>query len=67
MAHGDGMSETAIASLPGSLLIAEYAPQPGVARASLTITHGGLHTVLDSPGHGVPIAALFFEQPASGD
>ncbi|WP_206603060.1 nucleotide disphospho-sugar-binding domain-containing protein [Leptolyngbya ohadii] len=39
-----------------------------IAQSSLTITHGGLNTVLDSLGHGVPIVAIpiTFEQPGTG-
>ncbi|MBD1850360.1 nucleotide disphospho-sugar-binding domain-containing protein [Leptolyngbya sp. FACHB-711] len=78
IAHGGGMSETAIAELfgepmrstsPDKVIVVEYAPQFDViAQASLTITHGGLNTVLDSLSHGVPIVAIpiTFEQPGTG-
>jgi zeaxanthin glucosyltransferase len=37
-----------------------------LARASLTITHAGLNTVLDSMTNGVPVVAvpITYEQPA---
>ena len=67
--HGGGMSEATARSLPGSPLVVEYAPQLDVlAKASLTITHGGMNTVLDSLTHGVPLVAIpiTFEQPGTG-
>lgn len=69
IAHGGGMSPEAVQSLPGSPLVVEYAPQLEVlAKASLTITHGGLNTVLDSLSCGVPLVAIpiTFEQPGTG-
>jgi MGT family glycosyltransferase len=69
IAHGGGMSEAAVRELPGSPLAVEYAPQLEViAKASLTITHGGLNTVLDSLTYGVPLVAMpiTFEQPGNG-
>jgi zeaxanthin glucosyltransferase len=69
IAHGGGMNAAAVRELPGSPLAVEYAPQLEViAKASLTITHGGLNTVLDSLSHGVPLVAMpiTFEQPGNG-
>jgi MGT family glycosyltransferase len=69
IAHGGGISPEDIQSFPGSPLVMEYVPQVEVlARASLTITHGGLNTVLDSLTHGVPLVAIpiTFEQPGTG-
>lgn len=66
--HGGGMSPEAVQQLPGSPLVVEYAPQLEViAKASLTITHGGLNTVLDSLSFGVPLVAIpiTFEQPGN--
>lgn len=67
--HGGGMSAEAVQALPGSPLVVSYAPQVEVlARTSLTITHGGMNTVLDSLSHGVPLVAIpiTFEQPGTG-
>jgi zeaxanthin glucosyltransferase len=67
--HGGGISPKAVQALPGSPLVVEYAPQLEVlAKASLTITHGGLNTVLDSLSCGVPLVAIpiTFEQPGTG-
>lgn len=67
--HGGGMDAAAARSLPGSPLVVEYAPQLDVlAKASLTITHGGMNTVLDSLSCGVPLVAIpiTFEQPGTG-
>lgn len=69
IAHGGGISTEDAKSFPGSPLVMEYVPQVEVlARASLTITHGGLNTVLDSLTHGVPLVAIpiTFEQPGTG-
>jgi MGT family glycosyltransferase len=69
IAHGGGMSAEAVRSLPGSPLVVEYAPQPDVlAHASLTITHAGMNTTLDSLTYGVPLVAIpiTFEQPGTG-
>jgi len=54
-------------SLPGAPLVVRYAPQLEIlSRASLTITHAGLNTVLQSLLFGVPIVALpiTHDQPA---
>ncbi|HEY9654325.1 MAG TPA: nucleotide disphospho-sugar-binding domain-containing protein, partial [Crinalium sp.] len=66
--HGGGMSAEAARSLPGSPLVVDYAPHVDVlANAQLTITHGGLNTILDSLNHGVPLITIpiTFEQPGS--
>lgn len=69
IAHGGGLNAQAIKSLPGSPLVVKYAPQPDVlAHASLTITHAGMNTTLDSLSYGVPLVAIpiTFEQPGTG-
>lgn len=53
--------------LPGSPIVVRYAPQLDIlARASLTITHAGLNTVMQSLLCGVPLVALpiTHDQPA---
>lgn len=67
LSHGGGLSASQAASLPGNPLVVPYAPQwELLSRASLTITHAGLNTVLDSLAHGVPMMAIpiTYEQPA---
>lgn len=67
--HGGGMDAEQIADLPGSPLVVAYAPQREIlSKASLTITHGGMNTVLDSLSYGVPLVAIpiTFEQPGTG-
>jgi MGT family glycosyltransferase len=65
--HGGGLDEASTVSFPGNPLVVSYAPQMEVlARATLTLTHAGLNTVLDSLANGVPLVAipLTYEQPA---
>lgn len=69
LSHGGGMNAQAIQKLPGSPLVVGYAPQLELlAKARLTITHGGLNTVLDSLSNGVPLIAIpiTYEQPGTG-
>lgn len=69
ISHGGGMNKEAVQQLPGSPLVVEYAPQLEViSKARLTITHGGLNTVLDSLSNGVPLVAIpiTYEQPGTG-
>ena len=66
MAHCGALSEAEERSLPGGTLAASYVPQRELlARASLTLSHAGLNTVLDSLSFGVPLVAIpiTFEQP----
>lgn len=68
ISHGGGMNPEAVQQLPGSPLVVEYAPQIEViSKARLTITHGGLNTVLDSLSNGVPLVAIpiTYEQPGT--
>jgi zeaxanthin glucosyltransferase len=48
-----------IPEFPGSPLVVSYAPQLEILpKATLTITHAGLNTVLESLSNGVPIVAI---------
>ena len=67
IAHGGGLDQQAVASLAGNPVVVPYAPQVEVLkRCSLTLTHAGLNTILDSLSQGVPAIAIpiTFEQPA---
>ena len=67
IAHNGGLDKDAVAELPGHPIAVEFAPQTEVlSRASLTLTHAGLNTVLDSLAAAVPIIAtpITYEQPA---
>ena len=62
-----GRSPESLGPLPGNVIAAAYAPQLELLeKASLTLTHGGLNTVLDSLSYGVPmvLVPLTYEQPA---
>lgn len=59
IALGGGGSPTALPPLPGEPLVVEFAPQLELLqRATLTITHAGLNTVLESLSCGVPMVAV---------
>lgn len=67
MTHGGGLDAATAAELGQKAVVVSYAPQLEVLeRASLTLTHAGLNTVLDSLSCGVPMVAMpiTFEQPA---
>ena len=62
-----GAGQELLGALPENVLAVSYAPQLELLqRASLTISHGGLNTVLDSLACGVPLLVmpLTYEQPA---
>ena len=62
-----GRSPESLGPLPENVIAAAYAPQLELLeKASLTLTHGGLNTVLDSLSYGVPmiLVPLTYEQPA---
>jgi zeaxanthin glucosyltransferase len=62
-----GKDANAEMELAGSPIIVKYAPQLEIlARASVTITHAGLNTVMQSLMFGVPIVAMpiTHDQPA---
>jgi len=59
IALGGGNSPDALPALPGSPLVVDFAPQLELLqRATLTITHAGLNTVLESLRCGVPMVAI---------
>jgi len=56
---GGGISQESVPKLPGSPLVVGNAPQLELLqKASLTITHAGLNTALESISHGVPMVAI---------
>jgi MGT family glycosyltransferase len=62
-----GRSPESLGPLPENVIATAYAPQLELLKkASLTLTHGGLNTVLDSLTCGVPmiLIPLTYEQPA---
>jgi zeaxanthin glucosyltransferase len=66
LALGKGKGE-AIGQLPGNPIVVDYAPQLDLlSRATLTITHAGMNTTMQSLYFGVPLVAipLTHDQPA---
>lgn len=66
IAAGTNQART-LRALAGSPIVVQYAPQLEIlARASLTITHSGLNTVMQSLLFGVPMVAIpmTHDQPA---
>ncbi|MEH2182303.1 glycosyltransferase [Nostoc sp.] len=56
---GRETSQASVPKFPGSPLVVGQAPQLELLqRASLTITHAGLNTALESISHGVPMVAI---------
>jgi MGT family glycosyltransferase len=66
---GGGQNPSLLADLPGDPIVVGYAPQLDLIRqAALTISHGGLNTVLESLARGVPMVVLpvTYDQPGVG-
>jgi zeaxanthin glucosyltransferase len=66
LSHGGGLTPEVVGELSRTALVVPYAPQwELLAKARLTLTHGGLNTVLDSLSHGVPliVVPIIAEQP----
>lgn len=59
IALGGGSTPESLPALPGSPLVVEYAPQLELLqRTTLTITHAGMNTTLESLSSGVPMVAI---------
>jgi zeaxanthin glucosyltransferase len=59
IALGGGSDPESLPNLPGSPLVVGYAPQLELLqRATLTITHAGMNTALESLSNGVPMVAI---------
>ncbi|MBN9522904.1 MGT family glycosyltransferase [bacterium] len=66
---GGGQDPSLLGGLPGDPIVVGYAPQLDLLRlATLTITHGGLNTALESLAEGVPMVVLpvAYDQPGVG-
>lgn len=56
---GGSASPESLGSLPGNPLVVGYAPQLKLLqKATLTITHAGMNTTLESLNNGVPMVAI---------
>jgi UDP:flavonoid glycosyltransferase YjiC (YdhE family) len=66
---GGGQDPALFGNLPGEPIVVGYAPQLElIRRSALTISHGGLNTVLESLERGVPTVVLpvTYDQPGVG-
>jgi MGT family glycosyltransferase len=66
---GGGQDPALLGNLPGDPIVVGYAPQLElIGRSVLTISHGGLNTVLESLAQGVPMVVLpvTYDQPGVG-
>jgi UDP:flavonoid glycosyltransferase YjiC (YdhE family) len=66
---GGGQDPALLGDLPGPPVVVGYAPQLDlIQRSALTISHGGLNTVLESLAWGVPMVVLpvTYDQPGVG-
>jgi MGT family glycosyltransferase len=64
---GGGQNPALLGKLPGDPVVVGYAPQLDLIRqAALTISHGGLNTVLESLACGVPMVVLPVTYDQSG-
>jgi MGT family glycosyltransferase len=66
---GGGQDPAQLGNLPGDPVVVGYAPQLElIRRSALTISHGGLNTVLESLERGVPMVVLpvTYDQPGVG-
>jgi MGT family glycosyltransferase len=56
---GGGTAPEQVGKLPGDPIVVPFAPQLELlAKASLTITHAGMNTALETLAHGVPAVAI---------
>jgi MGT family glycosyltransferase len=59
IALGGGASSDSLPELPGNPIVVGYAPQLELLpKATLTITHAGMNTALESLSNGVPMVAI---------
>ena len=66
---GGGQDPSLLGDLPGDPIVVGYAPQLElIRRSTLTISHGGLNTALESLAWGVPLVVLpvAYDQPGVG-
>jgi MGT family glycosyltransferase len=67
IALGGGTSPESLPEFPGNTIVVGYAPQLELLqRATLTITHAGMNTTLESLSNGVPMVAIPISQEQPG-